>query len=176
MPKLGIHNGATKSRARIAPGVLLLLALALISGCYRYIPIEPSAARPNEEVRIRLSPPAASRLAAEFGASTSTLNGQLRPQGPDSLGLSIQISRLAGGVALGDMRQMLVFGQSEVLDVSRREMSRGRTALAAAGVVAVFVFLVSSVIQIGDENPGPEEPPPPPPPAGLQRILRIPIH
>jgi len=157
----------------LVPGALLLTGL-LFTGCYRYVPVEPSAVGSAENVRVRLRETAAHRLANDYGANITTLNGQFAPLGADSLAVSIRLSRFTDGMSFGDTRQTLVFGRSEILDVSRRELSVGRTALATAGVLAGFAILVSTMVQLGDDNPGAEEPPPPPP-AAAQRVFRIPI-
>lgn len=168
-------SSKTPRAASRALGALLLAGL-MTSGCYKYVPVDPAGVKPNEEVRVRITEPAATRLVRDFGAYTSQLEGQFAPQGSDSVSVSVLIGRAAGTLTLESTRQTLFLGRSEVVQVQRRELSRSRTALATAGILAVFALVVNSVVQIGDENPSGEEPPPPPPPSGFVGRIRIPIR
>jgi len=167
-----MRESTLRARA-LVPGVVLLMA-GVLSGCYHYVPVDPATVRPDEEVRVRISDSAARRLANDFGTYLHTLSGQFGTHGPDSLALAVRLSRFTNGVSLAETRQTLLFSRPEVLDVSRRELSVGKTALVTAGVIGGFVLLITSITQLGDENPGSDEPPPPPPPAA-RGIIRIPI-
>jgi hypothetical protein len=141
-----------------------------VPGCYKYVPIQPADARQSEEVRVRITESAATRLVKEFGAYTGQLEGQLAEQGRDSLSVSVAIGRAYRGMALENARQTLFLGRSEITEVRRRQLSRGRTALAAAGILAGFAALVNTVVQLGDDNPSDDNPPQPPPPGVSIRI------
>ncbi|HET9984396.1 MAG TPA: hypothetical protein VFQ38_12440 [Longimicrobiales bacterium] len=168
---------ADRARARIATrarSVVGLVAAAGSAACFRYVPVQPAAVRPTEDVRVALSDSAAVRLVSELGAYTGELEGRLAPQHGDSLSLSILIGREYRGVALDQVRQTLFLGRGEVVAVQRREFSRGRTALVLGGVLAGFVAMAQAIHVLGDPN-GPSEggPPPPPPPSPL--MIRIPL-
>lgn len=181
MPQMNVaepshRSGRRMPRAASRPlGALLLLTALAGSGCYRYTPIEPAAVQPQEVVRVRVTDAAAERLVREVGAYTGVLQGQLAPEGPDSLSLSILIGRQYGGMALENTRQVLFLGRSEVVEVRRRELSRRKTALATAGVLAGAVILIRSVVQMGDPNPADDDTPVPPP-AGSMGSVRIPVR
>jgi hypothetical protein len=151
----------------------LLFVTASTTACYRYAPVEPAAIRPNEEVRVVITDNAATRLLKEFGPLTGSLEGQYAEQGADSVSVTLLIGRAYQGMALENTRQTLFLARSEVVEVRRRTMSRGRTAFATAGVLVGFALLVNSVVLSGDPNPNDGEPPPPPPPTGS---LGIRIH
>jgi hypothetical protein len=168
--RLQRSRNAAPRRSRLrAIGVLLFLPF---TACYRYAPVEPASVPPNEEVRVVVTDNAASRLFKEFGAFSGSLDGHYAQQGSDSVSVSVLIGRVYSGVALESTRQTLFLARSEVVEVQRRVLSRGRTALATAGVLAGFALLVNSVVQSGDPNPDDGEPPPPPPPGSI-RGLRI---
>lgn len=154
--------------------VLLLLALAS-GGCYRYTPIEPTAVHPREEVQVRVTDAASERLIGELGVYTGVLQGQLSAERPDSLSLSILIGRQYGGMALENTRQVLFLGPSEVVAVRRRQISRGKTALATAGVLVAAGLLIRSIVHMADPNPVDDDVPSPPP-AGYLGSIRIPIR
>jgi hypothetical protein len=146
---------------------LLLVALLTTAGCYTYVAVPVSAVRPDEEVRVRVTEAAATRLVGELGVYTAQFEGNLAPAPvADSLSLSVEIGRAYRGMALENARQTLYLGPGELLEVRRRRFSRERTALATAGVLAGFVLLTRSVVQLLDPNPNPDGPLPPPPEPG----------
>jgi hypothetical protein len=168
----GVHVPRSRAGAR-AFGTLLLVVVSA-SACYRYVPVQPTAVRASEEVRVRITESAAARLVSELGTYTGQLEGQLAPEGTDSLSVSVLIGRQYRGMALENARQTLFLGRGEIVGVSRRQLSRGRTVLATATVLAAFGVLVSNVVQLGDPNPSVDDPPPPPP--GVHRMyIRVPI-
>lgn len=163
-----------------AVGALLLAELGS-SACYRYVPVSLAGTSPRDEVRVRISEDAARRLTAELGAYTTELDGQFSPQGADSVSVAVPIVREYRGTKLESMTQVLHLARSDVVDVRRRELSRGRTALTTAGVLVGFGLMVQAVVQLTNPNPGTDDrlPPPPPPPAripiGHYLRLRIPL-
>jgi hypothetical protein len=142
------------------------------SGCYRYVPVQLSTVRPNEDVRVRVTESAAARLVKEFGTYTTELEGQVAREPSDSVSVSVLIGREYRGVSLESGRQVLFLGPSEVVGVRRRELARGRTVLASAGALVVFGLVIGTVIQLGDPNPSPDQPPPPPPASGARLPIR----
>ncbi|MEX2282914.1 MAG: hypothetical protein WEE89_10575 [Gemmatimonadota bacterium] len=123
---------------------------------------------------MRITEAAAVRLVNEFGTFTGELEGQLASQGPDSLAISIMIGREYRGTALQRVRQTLAVGRADVVDVRRRQFSRGRTALAAGGALVVFGILIETIIQRENPNTPPDDGPVSPPP--FRGFIRIPIR
>jgi hypothetical protein len=160
------------ARAGRALGAWLALA-ASGSGCYTYARVPLESVRPGETVQVRLTDAAGTRLVSDFGAYTRQLEGPLAREGADSLSISVMVGRAYNGVALEGVRQALFLGRSEVTEVRRRQLSRSRTALASAAVLAGFALLITSVVQTADENPNAGDPPPPPPPLGARAGFRI---
>ena len=172
----GMDYGSNRRTPRLTLRVFGALLLSVVSaGCYTYVPISSGDVRPSEEVRIRITESAATRIVREFGAYTGQLEGQLTEEGPDSLSVSIAIGREYRGLALENARQTLFLGRTEVMEVRRRQLSRSRTALATASVLAGFAALVSTVVQRGDDNPI-DNTPPQPPPGILGASFRIPFR
>lgn len=128
-----------------------------------------------EQVRVRVTETAATRLVREFGAYTTLLDGQFSHERADSVSVSVLIGRAYQGVSLESMRQTLFLARHELVEVRRRQLSRVRTAVASAAVMGAFALLVKSVVQEGDPNDN-TEPPPPPPPGGVRATLRIPFR
>lgn len=168
--------------ARCRSFVVLLLVGFASTACYRYVPISPTAAASNDEVRIRITEDAAARLSKDLGAYVTEIDGQFAPQGPDSVSIAIPIERQYRGMTVGTTSQVLYLGRPEVLEVRKREFDRGRTILLSAGAVVGFGILAAGVVQLVDPNPDSQDHPPPPPatptriPARYRFMMRIPIR
>lgn len=146
----------------------LLFAVIPSSGCYHYVPVSPGAVSSDEEVRVHITPSAAQRLSDALGVYSTEIDGKLSARGPDSLTVAVPIERKYRGIALDSTLQSLTLGRSEVVDVRRSELSRGRTILTSAGVLAGFALLVHAVVQLTNPNPGTDVTVPPPPPLGAR--------
>ena len=144
-----------------------LLGVAPTTACYRYVATPLASVPPAEDVRVRLTPQGATRLAPIIGVETTDLEGEVAPRG-DSLAVSVVVARTYRGMAFDSTRQAIVLGPGEVADVQRRQFSRSRTTLAALGVVVGFAVLVGTIKAIADPNPSAEEPLPPPPPPSIK--------
>lgn len=153
----------------------LLAAAAVGSGCYRYAAVPLESVRPSESVQVRLTDAAATRLVNDFGTYTRVLEGPVAREGGDSVSVSVMIGREYNGVALDGTRQTLFLSRSEVVDVRRRELSRTRTVLASAGVVAAFAVLITTVVQMGEDGSD-DGGTTPPPPLGSRAGVRIPFR
>jgi hypothetical protein len=142
-----------------------LVLLGISAGCYRYVPVAPAAARPEEELRVRVTDAAAVRLVRDLGTYTTELDGTFKRESADSVSVSVSIARDYRGATLENARQALFLAPAEIVELRRREFSRSRTALVAAGSLVGFAALVATVTQLGDPNPpaGDDGPPPPPP-------------
>jgi hypothetical protein len=158
----------------------LLVVVFVNSACYHYVPVSPETLTSHEDVRVRITSAAAARLVEVLGTYSTELDGVVSARGPDSLAVAVPIGREYRGTTLQSETQRLTFAKSEVVDVRRSELSRGRTILTSAGVLAGFALLVSAIVQLTNPNPGTDEtlPPPPPPngsraPSGQRLGVRI---
>jgi hypothetical protein len=156
---------STRIHRRRVSGALFLIAMAS-GGCYRYVAVPPDAIAHDEQVRVNVTPAAAQRLSGELGVYTTEVDGKLASFGGDSLTVAVPIERKYRGVAIDSTVQTLTLANSELVDVRRSELSRSRTALTVAGVLAGFALLVHAVVQLTNPNPGTDTTIPPPPPAG----------
>jgi len=147
---------------RRAAGALPAGVVAL-SGCYGFEAVSPASLAPNAEVRVRITRDAAARLAGELGTTLTQLDGTLAARGPDSLTLTVPIRREYRGVTLDSTVQVLSLGRSDVVDVRRSRLARGRTIAAGAGILVGFALLAAAIVQLTDPNPGSDHQPPPPP-------------
>jgi hypothetical protein len=156
---------APMGRARLAT---LLAASVLVAGCFRYAPVDPIAVDPRDDVRVRLTTDAAVRIGLQLGSVQERWEGQLTPAGRDSLTLSLWVGQQYRGTPFENARQRVSLGMPEVVEVRRRELSRGRTALLAAGILALTVVLADRIVFDQDPNatPGGRPGSPPTDPSG----------
>ena len=84
------------------------------------------------------------------------------------LTLSLWVGQQYRGTPFENARQRVSLGVPEVVEVRRRELSRGRTALLAAGVIALTVVLADRIVFEQDPNatPGGRPGSPPTDPSG----------
>ena len=75
-------------------------------------------------------------------------------------------------MVIGTTDQLLFLGRSEVIEVRKREFSRGRTALVATGAVVGFGAIAAGIAQILDQNPPTDQTLTPPPPSGSKGVRR----
>lgn len=145
--------------------VLLLGILATGQGCFSYTVTELPRIRPQEEIRVELEDRGYRRIAP--GANRNhrpRLEGRLARVDSDSLTVSVWIGEAYLGTPFQSTYQDIVIPLHDVRAVETRKLSRRRTALTAAGTVAVIAFLIDSigfVDILGDGGVG-EIPPDPP--------------
>lgn len=149
--------------------VALLVALTGISACYTYVPVSLAAVESKEDVRVRVTDGAAVRLSKELGAFSTEIDGQLTPEGADSISVGVEIARAYRGTTIGTSTQVLFLGRSEVVEVRKREFSRSRTVLLSAGAVVGFSIAAAGIAQLVDPNGPPDNQTTPPPPPALRR-------
>src|SRR5689334_20158681 len=172
-----IRAGQLKARGRLA--VAGLIAATASTACYNYVPVSLGTVGPKEDVRVRVTDAAAVRLSETLGAVSNEIDGAIARQGSDSIAVGVSIARAYRGTTIGTTTQLLSLGRSEILDVRKRQFSRGRTVLLAAGTVGGFGLLAAGISALVDPNGPPDDQRPPPPPVTLRRPsglrIRIPI-
>jgi hypothetical protein len=149
--------------------VALLIAAAANTACYTYVPVSLGTIQSKEDVRVRVTDAAATRLAKELGAFAVEIDGQIAREGPDSVSVGVSIDKSYRGVTVGTTTQTLFLGRSEVVEIRKRQLSRSRTVLMSAGTVAGFGLLAVGIAQLVDPNGPPDNSTTPPPPPALRR-------
>ena len=175
----GTSRRCVHARRRLV--ATLLLAAAANAACYSYVPISFGSVDTKEDVRLRVTEDAAVRLVKEVGTFSTELDGQLAPEGRDSVSLGVTIDRTYRGATIGTATQTLVLARSEIIDVRRRQFSKSRTVALTVGTLVGFGALAAGIAQLVDPNGAPESDVTPPPPTtvrrptGIQFRLHIPI-
>jgi len=169
-----IPERATRRRipAKVRRVAVLITGLAN-SACYSYVPVSLTAVTAKEDVRVRVTESAATRLSETLGAFSTEIDGEISREGSDSVSIGVTIDRAYRGTTVGTTTQRLSLGRSEVLEVQRREFSRSRTILLSAGTVVGFGLLAAGIAQLVDPNGPPDNQTTPPPPSPLRRPLGV---
>jgi hypothetical protein len=97
-------------------------------------------------------------LPVELAADGPYLTGRLAGQTADSLRVRVAVGARQVGFLTEDLRQEVRIPAVEVVQIERRQFSRGRTALFVAGgagaAAAVFTLIKDSVTGGGDPDGG----------------------
>ena len=143
----------------------LLAALAASFGCYRYAPTELPGVEPNAEIRVTLNNEGYQRVLPQApSVGTQTIEGRFMELTDDSLVMSVWIGEAYRGTPFETTYQRVSLPLADVVAVEDRQLSKPRTALLAAGAIALIVTLIDrlDVIEIfGDSGSGPPQPPEP---------------
>jgi hypothetical protein len=155
---------------RCRAGAVAALAL-LATGCYRQVPVAPSAAPAGSEVVVHLTPAATQRFSYEAGYEVRSLRGVLEATRADTVALSVWTGARYRGAVIADHRRTHMLSSDDVLFVARPVFDRGRTALLGAGIAAGLVLLLSQAL--GGESGGQPPPSGPSDPAPVLIPVRI---
>ena len=139
----------------------VLLAVALLCGCYVHVPETLVAPEPGRRVRILLTEAGSTELARYVGPRIGTINGDVIRA--DSAGLEIAVS----STVTRDENETFWKGEAVsvprdyVAVLQRRQIAVGRTVAFVGGLAGAAIGLgtVTGVVGGG----GPRGGPPPPP-------------
>jgi len=109
--------------------VALLLALSasfVMGGCFSYRPTDVSQVEPSSRIRVSLADQEFPRLRAYLDARRGTVSGEFVGYQSDSLTMVVETP-----ISF----QEISIARSSVLQVEKREVSRGRSALITAGII-----------------------------------------
>ena len=130
-----------RSTARL----LVVAATPVLAGCFAYVPAQMEGVPAGQEVRVQLSRRGMAELPVEIAQDDGYLRGSYAGQGGDSVRVQVAVAARQVGFLNQELRQEVRVPTAEVVQIERREFSRGRTALLAAAVVAGGVAIVSLI-------------------------------
>ncbi|MEX1183416.1 MAG: hypothetical protein WEF86_09280 [Gemmatimonadota bacterium] len=126
-------------------GTLLLPVCLLVSpGCYTYHETSVTALEPDEAVRVTLNA-AGARAVLPGGGGAESFEARFTEAAPDTLVFSVWIGAAYRGTPFESTYQRIVVPRSDVRLVEDRQLSRNRSALVAAGVIAAIVVLIDQL-------------------------------
>lgn len=140
---------------------LLGAALLLASGCFSYVPVETAAVAPGQEVQVHLTRQGLAELEQLDMAGGATVRGRVVEREGDGVLLRVPITRVQEGfhsVALG---QDIPIPSRAIVQIERRELNRGGTALLVGGTAALAAAVIYFIVGegFGDDTQEPPEPP-----------------
>jgi hypothetical protein len=149
----------------VRPGWLVPLLLLGVTGCYHYVPMHLDEVTPSQEVRARVTLEQAERIEELLprGGDPRVVEGRVAEILRETLYMDVAVATELRGTRVESFNQRLDLPLSGILEVERKELSRGRTvALVAGGVALVGSFVAIKVIDSGGggspgEGPGPPE-------------------
>lgn len=140
-----------------------LAALLVLSGCYRYVPLEASTPPVGETVAFEITDRGRVELGDRLGPSVMEVHGRLVSPGSEEFVITVfRVVQLNGSNSLWS-GETVRLNRDYVGRVKTRELAKTRTWLLAAGVTAATVWLITSRTLSGlfnDEEPGVDPPPP----------------
>lgn len=147
----------------------LFAVLPLLVGCYSYTIIPPESAQPGTDVRARITPAAAQKLAALLGGTeTQSLAGRLVENGAREL--IVEVPSVIPGQSGGPVQtlsQRVAIARTDLIGIETRTRDNLRTGMLAGGV-AIAVGAIALVATRGESRSGS-----PKPGGGVE--LRIPL-
>ena len=131
------------------PRSLLATALALLAGCYSYLPLAETPA-PGGEARVRLTELGSATLSPKIGAGIIALRGTIVSF--DTSSLTISVVGVTSRQELEDLwiGEKVVVPRQFVAGFDRRKFDRTRSALLAGGVVFGGAAIIAGVKLGGD--------------------------
>jgi len=133
---------------------LVFIAIAGVSGCYRWVPTEQAAVPPGAEIRATLTDAGIDEMRRYLGPDILSVDGPLVSW--DARGLSVlSVTTLRrAGFPPTTMTDTLRLAPNHVADVAIKELDGKRTAIFTVGVLGVAVGSVMAALIFGG---GPED-------------------
>lgn len=165
----GRKRSRRASSSRAVPFVVLLPALMTLPACYAYVPLDPSAVAPGEEVRLVVSYETLRSSSPLAPLRSESVEGRFVNAGDDSLGVSVWIGRAYRGTPFETVYETFTVPRRDVVRIERRQLSKWRTGLVALAAVVGIGVLADRVGLIESSNPPNDGGNPPGPPTGILR-------
>jgi hypothetical protein len=144
-------SGLERVLARVA---LTLVAAAMTTGCYSFIPTTNSALAAATPVTIRLTDAGSIALRQSLGAGISEVEGTIRVSAPDSVVIDVENMYTSGHQKFASSGTSATIPRGYIDEVQVRTFSRRRTILMIAGGIATGVIAAVSVNAGGANSSG----------------------
>lgn len=154
-------GGVVKEKLFPRRVVPLAATALLLSGCFHYRPVEPGVVPVGDEVRVLLTREGAAALPQEVpDLSGMAVRGKVMSREGDRLLLRVPVAVQREGLLTRELGRDVAIPSAQIVRVERRELSRGRTALAIAGGLGTAAALWASLGE-GRSEGGSGRPEPP---------------
>lgn len=141
---------------------LLLGAVLVASGCFKYVPTQLEAMPQGENVRLFVTRQGALELAEvrEVDGSIPSLTGRLVSQEDREVLIQVPVAERREGFHSVDLTQTIRVPAGEIISVERRQFDPLGTGLLAGGTAALGAMVVYLIIDAYGGPPRPGEIPP----------------
>jgi len=130
------------------------VSVVLATGCHSYVPVEPAAVPPGEEVRFELLPQGP-RLPNQ---TTTQVTGLLIGADEADLLVSVPAAIVRDGATLRTLRQEVRFSVDQVARFEQRRLDRARTGVTVLATLALLGVVYNSFGQDRPVGSQPETP------------------
>lgn len=134
------------------------VALAILAGCYRYVPVELPQVAPGTPVRANLTGAAMDRLRSASGEGPvvrrATIDGRLTRTTADSVVIGVESTIMEANVRSRTFYSDMAFLKSDVRTFQLRQLDRRRTTLTAIGLGVGAVAAVLIAVEYGGSSTG----------------------
>jgi hypothetical protein len=125
-----------------------LVGFALVgsSACYRYVPVEPSSLASGTEVTVDLSSAGSATVRPSVGDFATRLEGRVSESSTSGITLLLSTVQRRGEVQPSTWNgESIRLSTADIAGMRTRELSRGRTTVAAVALGAATVGLVVAI-------------------------------
>jgi hypothetical protein len=151
----------------------MIVALPVLQGCYTYVPAQTGTPPSGESVRLQINDRGRVVLGERMGPGISQVTGRLTETNTDQYAISVSGVTYISGANVLWSGESVQLHRDLVEQVQVRQLSKGRTWMAAGFTTAALVTFMASTGLLVDFLGGPGEDRPPDPPASLHFKLRF---
>lgn len=141
------------------------LGLVVLSGCYVYVPVQPSGLVPNTDIAVDLNDQGRVGLSPQVGPEVRRISGKLLDKSPDQIRLQVADVTFVNGTEnrwtgepIGIRSDFVGIWLAQKLSIPRTA-AVGLTAAAAVGAMLITRSLLGSGTEGTDTKKGPTQPP-----------------
>jgi hypothetical protein len=123
-----------------------VVAMPFLAGCYQYVPADHTDLPPATAISVELSARGTTNVASRIGENVVAVEGNVTESTSSSLTLALLAVRRRGENTPSTWnRESITLATDEIGRVKRRQLSRGRTAVASAALATASVGLVVAI-------------------------------
>jgi hypothetical protein len=158
---------------RIIRTTLVLTAIAVLGGCYRWVPTEQAAVPPGAEVKATLTDVGVEEMRRYLGPDVTSVEGPMVSWDPGGLSILSVTTLRRAGFPPTVLTDTLRLAPNYTADVAIRELDGKRTAIFTAGALGAAAGAVMAALIFGGNSESPGEGDGPPPEESV--VYRIPL-
>ena len=126
-----------------------VVLFVVVPGCYKYVPVEVSGPPPGARAHVVLSDAGVVEMARWVGPSTRVIEGDVVTANGEGLTLAVRRVERRDGIEEYWKGENVTIPRGAVATSTERKLSRSRTALFGAGVIAAALALGQAFGDLG---------------------------